>query len=316
MPTVRPYEPADATAWDALVEGAPAGTFLHTRAFLGYHGDRLADRSLVVEGERGLLGVLPAALRPGDEAVVETHPGATFGGLVRAPALAGEAVVSALADVAAHYRAAGLRMLVYKPVPLAFHATPDQDDVYALFRLGARLSRAELSAGVDVTAPVAYQERRRRALAKARRAGLTVTRGIERAADYWPVLEAGLAARHDAAPVHTAAEIADIRARCPGAVDVVVAVEDGATVAGAVVFDFGVALHTQYLMAGERGRDVGGLDLVIDAVVADARERGRRWVSFGTSNEDQGRVLNTGLYEYKRGFGAGGLVNLALALDL
>lgn len=306
--TVRPYAPADAAEWDALVAASPSGTFLHSRAFLGYHGDRFADRSVVVrDGGDRLVAVLPAALAPGDPRTVVSHPGATFGGLVRAPGLYGEACAEALALVATRYGESGLERLVYKPVPQVFQRTPDQDDVYALSRLGVSVARCELSAVVDVTLPAAYRKGRRYGLSLAARAGLTVARGIDRAAEFWPLLEAGLAERHGARPVHSVAELLDVAARCPGRVDVAVAREGGEPVAGAVLFELGSAVHTQYLMSSPRGREVGGLDLVIHSVLSAAREEGRRWVSFGTSNEEGGRVLNGGLYEFKRGFGAGGV---------
>ena len=47
--SVRPYQPDDADAWDGFCEGALQSTLLHTRRFLSYHGDRFADRSLIIE---------------------------------------------------------------------------------------------------------------------------------------------------------------------------------------------------------------------------------------------------------------------------
>jgi hypothetical protein len=73
-----PYTHADAARWDAFVARAPIGNLLHTRAFLGYHGARFADRSLLLlDADDEIRAVLPAAVDPRDPARVISHPGAT-----------------------------------------------------------------------------------------------------------------------------------------------------------------------------------------------------------------------------------------------
>ena len=46
---IRAFDDRDAEAWDALVAAAPGATFLHSRRFLSYHGNRFQDASLVIE---------------------------------------------------------------------------------------------------------------------------------------------------------------------------------------------------------------------------------------------------------------------------
>ena len=50
--------------------------------------------------------------------------------------------------------------------------------------------------------------------------------------------------------------------------------------------------------------------------VAEARARGACYFDFGISNEDEGRVLNEGLYRFKYEFGAGSAVHEFYELDL
>ncbi|MEA2442777.1 MAG: hypothetical protein QOJ12_69, partial [Thermoleophilales bacterium] len=151
MLTVAPFAASDAGDWDALVRRAPMGTLLHTRQFLGYHGDRLDDASLVVRDGRGrLAGVIPAAVDPGDGARVASHPGATFGGVVHDGSLAGAAMVATFAAIAEHYRERGFEAFRYAPVPFIYHERPSADDLYALFTAGAAPARCELSCAVDL----------------------------------------------------------------------------------------------------------------------------------------------------------------------
>src|SRR4051794_32301269 len=141
-------------------------TFLHTRRFLAYHGNRFEDASLVLRDDGGrLAGVMPAAVEPADTACVTSHPGATFGGIVHHGSLSGPTMIGALEAVCDHYRERGFERFIYAPVPSIYHRRPSGDDVYALFRLGAEWTRCGLSCAVDFESDVRRSSRRRRGLA-------------------------------------------------------------------------------------------------------------------------------------------------------
>src|SRR5438128_272608 len=158
---VVPYTSEHAERWDEVARKAPMGTFLHTRRFLSYHGDRFRDASLLITDARGRVsGVLPAALDPADPARVVSHPGATYGGLVHDGALYVDDVRAALEAACAHYRDAGLQVLRYKPVPHIYHVAPSADDVFALTALAATRVRCDLSCAIDLSARRSPSRRR------------------------------------------------------------------------------------------------------------------------------------------------------------
>jgi hypothetical protein len=128
-------------------------------------------------------------------------------------------------------------------------------------------------------------------------------------AAYWRVLEWALGTRHGAAPIHTVEEMALLMDRFPGDIELVTGTLGGEVVAGTVLFHAATATHTQYLAAGPAGRETSALDAGMVDCIAAATRAGNRWFSFGTSNEDGGRVLNEGLYRWKTEFGAGGVVH-------
>jgi hypothetical protein len=304
---VAPYAPEHDEAWDRLVEHAPMGTFLHTRRFLSYHGDRFADRSMLVYDERdALVAVLPAAADPGDASWVVSHPGATYGGLVHS--LTGGAVVDALGAVRAHLAATGARGLRYKPVPIVYHGSPAMDDRYALYAAGATLVSCDLSCAVDLQHPGRRGSQRVRGLKRARKAGVELEEGPAVAQAFWPVLERVLADRHGLRPVHTLEEILELRRRFPEQVRFVTVHEGGEVIAGTVLFCVGIAHHAQYIAAGPRGTEVGALDLLFDRCIERATAEGARYFNFGVSTEQGGRLLNRGLHSFKAGFGGGGIV--------
>jgi hypothetical protein len=312
---VRAFSEADAGAWDAFCAASVNGTFLHTRRFLSYHGDRFADCSCIVERDGRWVGVLPAAAAPDDARCALSHPGATFGGLVHGGALAGADAIEALARIARHLCAAGFTALRYRAVPHLYHGVPAQDDLYGLFRLGAQRYRCDLSCAVDLESGAAPASRRERGVRKAHKAGVSVRAGVEQLAEFWPVLLENLARRHDARPVHSLAEMSLLMGRFPQAIELVCARLDGAVVGGTLLFVHPRVVHAQYIAASAAGHEVGALDAVFAFAIAHARGRAR-YFDFGISNEDEGRRLNAGLYGFKREFGGGGAVHEHFALDL
>ncbi len=133
-----PYDPVDAPAWDACV--AEGGVVLQSRRFLDYHGDRFEDASLVWRDKAGrVVAVLPAARHPRLADTVASHPGATYGGLVTGATLGEADAIALVAAMLDHYRAAGFRHFVYKPVPWHLAPRPGDGVAWALLRAGARV---------------------------------------------------------------------------------------------------------------------------------------------------------------------------------
>jgi hypothetical protein len=225
-------------------------------------------------------------------------------------------MIQALTAVARDLRGRGFERLGYAPVPWIYHRRPSADDLYALFRLGAERESCDLACAIDLAEPQSLSSRRKRGLAKARRAGLEVARGTDLIDELWPVVEENLAKRHGARPVHSAAEMRHLAELFPDEIVVAVARREGEPLAGVVLFLSPRVVHAQYIASTEAGNDAAALDLVFDDCIARARGRGARFFDFGTSNREQGRVLNDGLYEFKRQFGGGGVAYERYELDL
>jgi hypothetical protein len=190
-----PFQREIASAWDDLVGDAPMGTFLHTRRFLAYHGDRFVDHSWLIYQDDRLVGVLPAAVDPADARRVVSHPGATFGGIVHSGRLVGDRMIDALAATRRLYAEHGFSSFRYKAVPWIYHTTPSEDDRYALFRAGASPVRVDLSCSIDLADRRGLSTRRRRGLRKATAAGVEVSDSFEHVAALWRILVENLDAR-------------------------------------------------------------------------------------------------------------------------
>ena len=306
---IRRYQKKDSLLWDQLVEGSWNGTFLHTRKYLAYHGSRFKDISLIIENEKGQpAGVFPAAVDPYDSAAIISHPGITYGGVVHRGQLRGEGMVEAVKMAVEYYSSAGYKSLTYKTVPSCYHRVPAEDDRYAIHRLNGHRIRCELSAVINLHSRGQVSDRRKRCLSKAAGSGLEIVSGPKLLPDFWRLLEKTLSQRHNASPVHSLLEITKLSKLFPENIESVAAVQGGKMAAGALLYKTHSVIRTQYMASGEEGRKNGALDLVLESSILKAEERGCRYFDMGTSNLEQGKILNQSLYQFKTEFGAGGTV--------
>jgi Acetyltransferase (GNAT) domain len=260
--------------------------------------------------------VFPAAGNPAAPQMVISHPGLTYGGVVHDGSVCGEAMIGALESIAQHYRGLGYQKLRYKAVPTIYHARPAEDDLYALFRLGARLYRSDLSATIDLASRGRVTQRRVRSRKRALAEGVSTEESWAEVAAFWRVLEQNLAYRHGVSPVHSLDEIRMLRDRFPRDVLLIVARIDSELVGGAVMFAAGPVMHMQYTATTERGRGASATDLVMEHAIELGVKRGCRYFDFGVCTVDEGRSLDQDLYRFKVSFGAGGVIYDHYELDL
>lgn len=313
---VRPYNLGDADAWDGFCKEALQATLLHTRRFLSYHGDRFVDRSLIVEEDGRWIGLFPAALSFDESTHVVSHPGATYGGVLHKGELKGEQMVATLEEAGRYYASQGSTKLIYKAIPTFYHQAPAQDDLYALFRLGAQRIRCDISSTIDLHNRQPVSQRRKRSLKKAIKAGVSIVEGNQHLAAFWEILADNLVSKHAVNPVHTLAEILLLAERFPADIQCVCGAVDDVVVAGTLLFITPTTFHAQYIASSETGYNVSALDAIFEFCIDAAQQEGRRWFDFGISTENGGLVLNSGLYCFKSEFGGGGTVHELFELDL
>ena len=297
---VARFRPEQAVAWNAFVASSRNGTFLFDRGYMDYHSDRFLDHSLLLrDADSRVTAVLPANEHAG---VLHSHAGLTYGGLVLGADNGAADVLAMLEAVREYLRSNGLASLQYKTIPWIYHRQPAEDDRYALFRAGARLTRRDVLSVVAREGRLAYQSRRARGIKAAHKAGVAVVESADYAG-FWAVLAANLHDRHGASPVHDLAEITLLHARFPDAIRLFTARHDGEVVAGAVVYVSDRVAHVQYISANDAGRRMHALDLLFDTLLTTTY-RDKAYFDFGISNEQAGQILNVGLVEQKEGFGA------------
>lgn len=317
---ILPFIGADSEAarWDEFVSRCHNANFLHSRRFLSYHGDRFADRSVWLESDKGTLaGVFPAAVSPTETTTVYSHPGATYGGVAHAGACKGIAGYEAITALCEYYRAAGFRRLIYKPTPHIYHRYPSEDDLSALFSVDAKLIARHLSVAINADDRRPLHKRRLGGFRKCADARIEIINmDSPDAATLWKIIEQNIAAQYQTTPTHRWDEIQLLASKFPQDIFCVAGRIDGAIEGGTIIFRYPTAWHTQYIGATNIGRQYCLLDVTLDRAIKESQAAGC-WFSFGISSEDnEGKRLNAGLYRFKSDFGGGGVVYDCYQIDL
>ena len=303
--TVHKYSASQSEEWDRFIEGANNGTFLLKRRFMDYHSDRFADCSMMFYNDKmELIAVLPANY-DNASGTVWSHQGLTYGGLITIKDITAVQVGEIFKLAADYFTKMGAGTLIYKPIPYIYNNLPGEDDLYWLFRMGARLMSRGLSQTVSLKEPLRLKESRKSGIRKAERAGITIERSDE-IGKFWNVLNRTLQDCHGVAPVHTAQELELLMSRFPEQIRLYTSKLGDEVLAGSIVFDCGNVVHTQYLAATPEGKRTGALDLLINHLIT-VEYADRQYLDFGISTENGGQVLNEGLTFQKETFGGHGV---------
>ncbi len=318
--TIIPYSVYRKETWDAFVEMSKNGTFLLKRGFMDYHSDRFFDCSLFIyagispDGEfkekslttKDLVAVFPANWDK-EQRTVYSHQGLTYGGLVVLPEVTQKEVMDMMQAVLQYYRdMMQAERFVYKPIPYIYSSVPSGEDLYALFRAGAQLSRRLVSTCVSMRNPMKMMTLRVRQAKKAVEHGFYIDRMAEgdtkTLEEYWTLLEHVLEKYHNSRPTHTLQEMAMLMKNFPRNIRLYIVRLEKRIMAGVVIFECRKVAHVQYIASGEEGRQYGALDLLFRHLINE-RYKTFDYFDLGTSNEDGGRYLNEGLIFQKEGFG-------------
>lgn len=310
---VEQYSSFRREQWDAHITAGKNSHFQFYRNYMEYHRDRFTDASLLfyADPEEELLGVLPANLSRG---TLYSHQGLSFGGLVVRPGIKPPTVLRLFEALVGHARQLGADKMVYKVLPRFYHSQPAEEDLYALFRLGAKLYRRDITSLVPLDGGVRFDYNRERSIKKGREQGVEV-RLSDDFPSYFEILTQVLQDRHGVKPVHSLEEMQGLAKAFPQNIRLYGAFHAGQMVAGSVVYEQRHVAHAQYIANSEVGRRVCALDVLFAELIRLYTGK-MRYFDFGTSNEREGLVLNEGLVNHKTGFGAGSAVHDYYAVDL
>ncbi len=311
---LKPYDSTCAQEWDDFVDRAKNGIFLYKRGYMDYHADRFTDCSLMFYKRGELIGQLPASWDK-NRHTVTSHGGLTYGGILLSESATTIETLNMMSCAASWFaQCLGAMEWIYKPIPYIYNSVPNEEDLYALFRMDTRLAGRSVASVISRDRRVPMRTLRKRSIAKSRKSHLTYEECNEWST-FWPLLKTVLKSRHNATPVHTLEEIELLASRFPDNIRLFVARHEGAIIAGAVVYETDMVAHTQYLAVSDEGIHHHALDGLI-AYLAEERYASKPYLDLGTSMEPTTSMLNEGLIFQKEGFGARAVVYDAYSVPL
>ncbi|MBO4785494.1 MAG: GNAT family N-acetyltransferase [Prevotella sp.] len=297
---IKRYTKEQENEWNMFMAQSKNGTFLFDRQYMDYHSNRFDDHSLMVYRSGKLYALLPGNVA--DETFY-SHQGLTFGGLVMNEKATTVDVINVFNLINNSLRSDGLRRVVYKPSPWIFHRQPSEEDLYAIIKTcGARLCARELSSTISRDHYNKWYHIRKDGAKKAKGLGVTITESDD-FQSFWHILTENLKKRYGVAPVHTIEEIQLLKQRFPNNKRLVIAKEGENIDGGTVLYVYDRVIHSQYISANDRGRDIHAIDLLFETVIRDSLTT-HPYFDFGISTEKHGTFLNEKLLYQKEGFGA------------
>jgi hypothetical protein len=256
---------------------------------MGYHSDRFKDHSVLIYFREDLVAVFPAN-EEGE--TIYSHAGLSYGGLVLLPEVKLEVVLGFFYHMVSYFHNLSFAQIRYKCFPSYLCSHPSNEDQYALHLLGAKLLKRDISS-------VLIKDKRTVRKSDERKFSI---QSVNDPTLFWEkVLIPNLSNRFGANPVHTAEEMRILMNRFPENVRLYHITEQD-VVAGAVLYVFPHAVHTQYLSASPGGKDTDALRVLISHLI-DNEFAEKATFSFGTSDDGNGGI-NSGLLAWKERFGA------------
>lgn len=299
---IRRYTSDQADAWNQFVAQSKNGTFLIDRRYMDYHSDRFHDHSMMVYRRGKLYALLPGNVSAD---TFYSHQGLTYGGLIMNEKTTAAEIIHVFRLLNGQLRTEGLRRVVYKPIPWIYHKQPSEEDLYAIVEVcGASLTRG-LSSAISSERQNKWYRIRECGARHAKQTGIT----IEETEDYlpfWHILTDNLRERYGLKPVHTLDEIELLHHRLPDNIRLMVAKEKNDVIGGVVLYVSDRVVHSQYIAANPRGKQLHALDCLFEVVIAESL-RSHAYFDFGISTEKHGTYLNEQLIYQKEGFGGRGI---------
>lgn len=295
---VRQYQPSDFQLWNAFISVAKNSTFLFHRNFIEYHSDRFEDYSIMVFDAETLVAVLPSN-RVGT--TIFSHQGLSYGGLIIKDIRIKEYIII-FKQILQYLNSNGIEFIEMKALPKIYNQFLSDEIDYVLFLLQATLYRADAYLVIDCQEKYEPNRNRKRALKIASELEIEI-KEESNYTDFWTeILIPNLRERFGVAPVHSLEEIMKLAILFPDAIKLFNAYQGDKLKAGVVLFLMNNVAHFQYSSGGNDRNDTAALDILFDYIIQKYSHK--KYVSFGSSSEENGLKLNEGLAYWKESFGA------------
>lgn len=294
------------------------GEFINTIKYLDYHPlGRFQDESICIQekGSRSIVGVMMAAISSDNDCIV-SHPGTTFAGPIIKRCINVQYSLEVLKLLMEYYETRYDKIII-RTAPAVFGNQPNGLIDYYLSVNGYKYEISALSNVIDLTGincendVVNMFDGKKRNKLRKNLQGDKIFIYKKNLVDQtvWQSINENLENKFSTRTTHTWEEIADLVNRFPKDIDVFYADDkEGEYCAFSLNYRFKTVYHTQYMGLNYEKRVYNPNVYLIYHLMTEAKKQGFKYFSFGASTEKQGQYLNTGLFEYKAGYGGGEII--------
>lgn len=301
MIEIRKYGISEKENWDEQVQKSKNGVFLFERNYLDYHKDKFKDHSLFIYKSNKIIALFPANEKNQE---IYSHAGLTFGSLIMTLDIKAVEVLEVFNLIKDYYKNLGFKKITYKCIPSIFHKYPSEEDLYALFRLDAKVYRRDISSVILLKEKIKFSESKKQAVTKCIKLNIQFKEN-DNFEEYW-VLLTDVLSKFETTPVHSLEEITKLKNHFPDKIRLFEARNEDELLAGIVIYDYDGVVHTQYMANSQGGRKIGALDYINYKLITGIYSK-KEYYSFGISTENQGKDLNSGLIQQKEMMGGRGI---------
>jgi hypothetical protein len=302
MLRLEKYSPDRKEAWNRLIKQSKNGTFMLNRNYMDYHSDRFTDHSLMFFEDQNLIAVLPANLR---DNVLYSHQGLTYGGFIYDANMKMVKLLEIFEMMISYLKEQKVEKLIYKAIPHIYHTMPAEEDLYALYRHGAKLIKRGLSTTIMQSNKIRFERGRRRCVDEAKKAGMVI-RKSEDFEKMYQLIKNILENKYGLKPVHSADEMKLLHDRFPENIHFYGCYLGEEMLAGSLIYITPRTVHAQYVYSSDEGKKLGANDLIYDFLINE-KFTNIEYFDFGISTENHTNNLNTALLQQKEMFGGRGV---------
>ena len=196
----------------------------------------------------------------------------------------------------------GVENFEIKLLPKIYNQTIADEMDYVAFLMQSSLFRSDVYLTMDMQNDYQPNRNRKRALKIASELGIEIKEEKNYDGFWNQILTPNLKERFGVEPVHSCEEIEKLVAFFPENILLFNAYQDTILKAGVVMFMTDNVAHFQYSSGGNDRNDTAALDVLFDFIIQKYAHK--KYISFGSSSEDNGLKLNEGLAYWKESFGA------------
>lgn len=299
-----------------ILDKSSTGEFINTIKYLSYHPeDRFIDDSIIIKDLKNeeIKSVVMACTSHEDKNTIFSHLGTTFSGPVFKHTQ-NYTEIKAILELILKYYESKYSKIEFRTPPSIYPSQPVGDLPYLLLKKGFEFGYISLLNIIDLS-DIKNEEELIKTYNARRRNHI---RGFMKQTDYefiikdkieeeiWINMNHNLKSKHNVCSTHTLIEINELKSKMPKQISVYkIQKSSGEYGAFALVYKFKNVFHAQYTSVNPKLLEERPNVLLIHELIKQAINEGYRYFSFGSSTEDEGEYLNEGLYDFKKGFGGG-----------